>query len=303
MAFALTATTMTARAQAQNVDQGPFSYGPVNPMRSAGPTNRNVDQGADAAEPRQDGYHRADWDDAGPLSPPSDTRAAQTTRTVTIPYGSRTTFVNVGAGGVTTVTVGAGTGSSWGMVAPRRLRNAPPQEMRRQAPEYVQQAANPRETAYGGPQDYATPTRYPHLKDPEIDFGGPMQEVRVPRDRATGHFVANVLINGVKTRVIIDTGATGTILSPDAARTTGAFKDITHAQYAAGIGGVTALNATKVRSLIVGGREIGGFDALIGREGIPYTLLGQSELRRLGRIVIDDDVLTITPRVQQTAAR
>jgi clan AA aspartic protease (TIGR02281 family) len=131
----------------------------------------------------------------------------------------------------------------------------------------------------------------------------PTQGVDRARDKETGHFVTDVLMNGVKVPVIIDTGATGTILSPGAAKATGAMRDVTHTQNAAGIGGVTQLSVTRIRSFAVGGREIGGFEALIGREGIPFTLLGQTELRRLGRIVIEDDVLTITPRDQRVANR
>jgi hypothetical protein len=117
----------------------------------------------------------------------------------------------------------------------------------------------------------------------------------VRRDPWSGHYVADVVINGVRTKAIIDTGASSTILSPEAARATGADMDVTHSQYAAGIGGYTTLNATRIRSLSVGGRDIGGFDALIGRQGIPHTLLGQRELKRLGRIVMEGDVLTIEP--------
>lgn len=149
-------------------------------------------------------------------------------------------------------------------------------------------------------QGYAAPARAGTI---EADFSGIAKPVRVPRDKETGHFVTDVLMNGVKVPVIIDTGATGTILSPGAAKATGAMRDVTHTQNAAGIGGVTQLSVTRIRSFAVGGREIGGFEALIGREGIPFTLLGQTELRRLGRIVIEDDVLTITPRDQKVANR
>ena len=46
----------------------------------------------------------------------------------------------------------------------------------------------------------------------------------------------------------------------------------------------------------VGGQQLGGFNAVIGQAGIPYTLLGQSEISRLGRIVIEDGVMTISAR-------
>jgi clan AA aspartic protease (TIGR02281 family) len=138
---------------------------------------------------------------------------------------------------------------------------------------------------------------------PDLPAQGETGIVRIPRDSFTGHFVARVLINGVRVRAVIDTGAVSTVLSPDAARATGAINDITHTMPAAGIGGVTMLNVTRVRSFVIGGRNIGGFDAMIGAGAIQDTLLGQTELRKLGRIVIEDDVLTIEPKGGRLAAR
>jgi clan AA aspartic protease (TIGR02281 family) len=178
-------------------------------------------------------------------------------------------------------------GSGWGNVTPSYTGHV----------SYAGRAAAPADLPTQG---YAAPARAGTI---DADFSGIAKPVRVPRDKETGHFVTDVLMNGVKVPVIIDTGATGTILSPGAAKATGAMRDVTHTQNAAGIGGVTQLSVTRIRSFAVGGREIGGFEALIGREGIPFTLLGQTELRRLGRIVIEDDVLTITPRDQRVANR
>jgi len=125
---------------------------------------------------------------------------------------------------------------------------------------------------------------------------GRRQTLRIRRDRRTGHFVAPININGVAVNAIIDTGAYWTILSPDDARATGAIHDITRSQPMAGIGGVTMLNVTRVRSMSVGGEQLGSFSAAIGRDGIPFTLLGQTEIARLGRIVIENEVMTIDPR-------
>ncbi len=117
--------------------------------------------------------------------------------------------------------------------------------------------------------------------------------MHIRRDQ-NGSFVANVLMNGVVVRAIIDTGAQCTILSVEDARQTGADRDITHSETMAGIGGYTQLNVTRVRSMNVGGQQLGGFRAVIGQAGIPYTLLGQTEISRLGRIVIEDGVMTIS---------
>jgi len=129
------------------------------------------------------------------------------------------------------------------------------------------------------------------------------QSLRIPRDRETGHFIAPIAINGVAVRAIIDTGAQETILSARDARVTGANRDIVRTEPMAGIGGYTMLNVTRVHSMEVAGQQLGGFTAAIGQEGIPFTLLGQTEIARLGRIEIENGVMTITPRPAVLALR
>lgn len=125
---------------------------------------------------------------------------------------------------------------------------------------------------------------------------GEGRPLRLRRDAMTGHFIAAIRINGVAVRAIVDTGAQKTVLSADDARATGADRDVMRSTPMAGIGGMTLLAVTRVRSLEVAGQQLGGVTACIGQAGIPYTLLGQTEIARLGRIVIEDGVMTITPR-------
>ncbi len=129
------------------------------------------------------------------------------------------------------------------------------------------------------------------------------QIVRLKRDGWGGHFVATVRINGVKVKAIIDTGAAYTILTPEAARQVGADQTVVRTEAAVGIGGMTSVGVTKLRSLEIGGQRFGGVVARIGQSGIPYTLLGQTEIARLGRVVIEDGVMTITPRGVEFASR
>lgn len=123
------------------------------------------------------------------------------------------------------------------------------------------------------------------------------------RDPRTGHFIAPIRINGITIQAIVDTGAQDTILSARDARATGAAHDIVRSEPMAGIGGYTMLNVARLRSMEVAGQNLGSFTAAIGQEGIPYTLLGQTEITRLGRIVIENGVMTITPRAAQVAFR
>lgn len=129
------------------------------------------------------------------------------------------------------------------------------------------------------------------------------QVVRLKRDGWGGHFVATVRINGVKVKAIIDTGAAYTILTPEAAHQVGADQAVLRTEAAVGIGGMTSVGVTRLRSLEIGGQRFGGVVARIGQSGIPYTLLGQTEIARLGRVVIEDGVMTITPGGVEFASR
>lgn len=129
------------------------------------------------------------------------------------------------------------------------------------------------------------------------------QPLSIHRDPRTGHFIAPIRINGVTIQAIVDTGAQDTILSARDARATGAARNIVRSEPMAGIGGYTMLSVARLRSMEVAGQDLGSFTAAIGQEGIPYTLLGQTEINRLGRIVIENGVMTITPRAAQVAFR
>ncbi len=162
---------------------------------------------------------------------------------------------------------------------------------------------------------YAPPARAEYAQPaPRLDYAGfdaPADEpalgegrvLRIKRDRMTGHFIAPVLMNGVKRRVIIDTGAMSTILSPEDAAAIGADRDVRGTRPGVGIGGYTTLYMTRVRQLEIGGRSIGGFDADIGQQGIPQTLLGQTEISKLGTLVIADGEMIIYPKGVQLASR
>lgn len=230
----------------------------------------------------------------------STTAAAQTTivtvngQSFEMGAGTTATFVT-DVNGTRMVTTGAASGSSSIHVDPRDGRTYGTQ------PAYT---ARPQQ-AYARPR--RSPAYAPHLE--YADFDEPetppadSQPLRIRRDRFTGHFIAPVMINGVKVRVIVDTGATSTILSPEDAIATGADRDVTATRPGVGIGGYTTLSMTRVRSMEIGGQRLKAFDADIGQQGIRNTLLGQTEIAKLGRIVIEDNVMTIYPRGVQMASR
>lgn len=274
---ALLLTVLAVTSASAQTAREPFAYGPVTPDARSTVTTVLV---GDEDDPALDAIRRPGW---------------RTTRSADGATVTRSTTTRTPGGGSTTVTVTTGPGASWGMVSPS-WRDDPITASPPAMPRAVRTTSSAEEPRLAEP-DMGL------LHDPIVTYDEPGRPVTIRRDPASGHFITKVVMNGVATRMIIDTGASGTILSPDAARSTGAFRNVTHSRLAAGIGGVTALNATRVRSLVIGGRDIGSFDALIGREGIPHSLLGQTELRRLGRIVIENDVLTITPRESFVASQ
>jgi hypothetical protein len=58
--------------------------------------------------------------------------------------------------------------------------------------------------------------------------------------------------------------------------------------------GYTRVGVARVASVEIGGQSLGRMTMRIGRPGIPYTLLGQPEIARLGRVTIENGVMTIT---------
>ncbi|MBB5730857.1 retropepsin-like aspartic protease family protein [Sphingomonas prati] len=148
---------------------------------------------------------------------------------------------------------------------------------------------------------YAPPPPAPRI---EIDAGyldepvalGTPRVMRIDRDSWGGHFVASLVVNGVPVRAIIDTGSAYSILSADDARATGADRAVHREETAIGIGGYTLVGVARVTSVEIGGQSLGRLTMRIGQPGMPYTLLGQSEIARLGRVTIEDGVMTITPR-------
>jgi predicted aspartyl protease len=116
--------------------------------------------------------------------------------------------------------------------------------------------------------------------------------IRVQRDPDTLLFLMPVTIGSTTVSMIVDTGASQTILTPDdAARMRGLVE--TGSVTGAGITGTAVMRTVQVTDLTAAGRRLGVRTVVIGMGGIPYSLLGQAELRDLGPITIDGDVMTI----------
>jgi clan AA aspartic protease (TIGR02281 family) len=127
----------------------------------------------------------------------------------------------------------------------------------------------------------------------------------IKRDGYTLHFMAKVYVNGVPIRMAVDTGATQSFLSREDAARTGADRKGKGYAMAAGIGGVTPLMRIHIDDIAIGGESIGSAEAMLsgsGGGGMGISLLGQQQIRRMGRIEIEGDYMRIWPRVR-TASR
>lgn len=142
-------------------------------------------------------------------------------------------------------------------------------------------AADGREViSLGAVQNAATPT----------GWGG---EVLLERER-DGHFYAEVYIDGVPTRMLVDTGASVIALTGEDALSMGLYWDDSDvapvAQGASGaVHGVYA-NLTNVR---LGDFEASNVRALIVPEGLGISLLGQSFLETISDVRIADDQMVL----------
>ena len=143
-----------------------------------------------------------------------------------------------------------------------------------------------------------TPNAAPSSSPTPIATGAPPShfsngsETEIHRDSA-GHFRLDVAVNGQDANFLIDTGADVVALTVADAERLGlqfdrnSFQPIGHT--ASGVGYGTRL---KLDRLVVGGHELDNVDAVV-MDGLSTNLLGQSALRRLGKVELQGDVMVI----------
>lgn len=131
------------------------------------------------------------------------------------------------------------------------------------------------------------------------DRGNPLQSgVRggsTVLDRgADGQFHVYGRVDGGEVRFLVDTGADMVALTVDEARRLGidppssAYQPILRTASGQGYGAVV-----RIDRLAVDGREIGGIEAVVVRD-LSVNLLGQSALKRLGKVTLEGDRLVIS---------
>jgi len=114
----------------------------------------------------------------------------------------------------------------------------------------------------------------------------------IDRD-GSGLFRVQVVMNGHPVSMVIDTGADAVGLSEADAQAIGVAPDpAAFTQTVNTASGQSAAARVHVDHLELGGRDLGGSDAVVVR-GLGTSLLGQSVLRRIGPVTLSGDRLTI----------
>ncbi len=123
---------------------------------------------------------------------------------------------------------------------------------------------------------------------------GGLTEVTIRR-RLDGHFTANVEINGKPVSMIVDTGATSIVLTPDDAKKAGIDPDkLTYRVPVMTANGRTVAARIRLKEVAIGPLERTEIEALVARPGaLSQSLLGMSFLSRLRSYEFSGDFLTL----------
>ena len=159
-----------------------------------------------------------------------------------------------------------------------------------QAPGAAEPAAEPSHHS-SNPWAYGAPKATPGAVAAVASSGEP---IALARD-GSGQFHLDAQVNGQDARFLVDTGADTVAISEDEAQRLGIdlagadFQPIV--QTAAGQGMAARV---RIDRLTIGSTDLGGVSAVVIR-GLPVNLLGQSVLRRLGKIELSGDRMLIQP--------
>ncbi len=127
---------------------------------------------------------------------------------------------------------------------------------------------------------------------PTITSSGEV-ELRATQD---GHFHADARIEGVKVRLLVDTGATTMALSPDDAERIGFDLDaLDYDQAVSTANGRTLVARVRLNEVDLGGILARNITATVHRDGLAQSLLGMNFLDRLAGFERRGDLLVLRP--------
>jgi aspartyl protease family protein len=123
---------------------------------------------------------------------------------------------------------------------------------------------------------------------------GGLTEIRI-RKRLDGHFNANVEVNGKQIAMIVDTGASSIVLTPEDATKAGIdVSDLAYNIPVLTANGRTFAARVRLDKVAIGPLDRTNVDALVAKHGaMTQSLLGMSFLSRLRSYEFSGDFLTL----------
>jgi aspartyl protease family protein len=118
-------------------------------------------------------------------------------------------------------------------------------------------------------------------------------EMVLTRD-ASGHFLAEAMVNGTPVRFLVDTGASMVALTrADAERVGLLFTDSEFTGSAQTASGSVAVKPLTLDKVELGNLNPGPVEAAIVDKGLSVSLLGQSWLKRMNNVTIEGDTMVL----------
>lgn len=122
-------------------------------------------------------------------------------------------------------------------------------------------------------------------------LGNGYASVTLPRSQ-DGHFYADAQVNGASVRFLLDTGATGLVLTKSDAQRAGLGSGNYDAR-GIGAGGEVRLMPATLGRIAIGPLGADNVPAMVAESGLPVSLMGQSFLSRIGSLTISNDQLVL----------
>lgn len=115
------------------------------------------------------------------------------------------------------------------------------------------------------------------------------------RDNDSGLFVIQGRTTGEDVAFAVDTGAEITIMRERDAEALGARTTTDGDQNVVVVGSVLPMTGAVIPRLRIAGVDLENVRVLVGPDTLPFSLLGQHEISRLGAVEFDGDVMRVRP--------
>lgn len=129
-------------------------------------------------------------------------------------------------------------------------------------------------------------------KSPEIQASTLFEAAR---DGESGLFVIQGVTTGEEVAFAVDTGAEVTIVRQRDAEILGARTTTDGDQNVVVVGSVLPMTGAVIPRLRIANVDLDNVRVLVGPDTLPFSLLGQHEISRLGAVEFDGDVMRVRP--------